>query len=86
MWGGTGRSPNHRPRRCCTLTQLLPYGTSVHVKPDMHGDQIDSADLKRCLALTSAAGFNGPLILIVGETDNEWERALALREEIAVSY
>lgn len=69
-----------------TLTQLLPHGTSVHAKPDVHDDQIDSADLQCCLELTRAAGFSGPLILIVGETDNEWERALALRAEIAVSF
>ena len=69
-----------------TLAQLLPHGTSVHAKPDMPNDQIDTADLKRCLELTQTAGFSGPLILIVGETDKEWERAMALKEEIAVSY
>ena len=69
-----------------TLAKLLPHGTSVHAKPDMHDGQIDTADLKQCLDLTRKAGFNGPLILIVGETDDEWERAATLRAEIAAGF
>lgn len=64
-----------------TITQLLPYATSLHCKADYHADgQIDVEELDQCFRLVSGSNFDGHITLIYGDTKDEWNQILALKQ------
>ncbi|MBB6675619.1 sugar phosphate isomerase/epimerase family protein [Cohnella nanjingensis] len=66
------------------LAMILPYSVSVHAKA--HYDDAglpDEAEYRRCLDVTSAAGFNGAYVLIYDGPGDMWaglERARRIVE------
>ena len=56
-----------------TLTQLLPYATSVHFKARSTPEGMDLTDARRCLDLLRNANFEGPLSLIYDRKQGEWD-------------
>ena len=65
-----------------TLSALMPHATSIHCKAAYIDDAIDTDDLHRCLDIMTAANFNGPISLIYGETENEWEGLKQLQDAV----
>lgn len=66
-----------------TLEQLLPRGTSVHFKPRYTADgMINAEDVRRCVSLMQAAGFDGVITLIYDRKQHEWEGIQRIREAL----
>lgn len=65
-----------------TMRALLPRATSLHCKGIFSGDALDVAEFKRALALVRAADFSGHIALICDGTEDEWRKALVLKEHV----
>ncbi|MYI41081.1 MAG: sugar phosphate isomerase/epimerase [Chloroflexi bacterium] len=65
-----------------TLLALLPRATSLHCKGIFNGNALDVAEFKQALALVRAADFRGHIALICDGTEDEWRKALALKDHV----
>ncbi|MXX83532.1 MAG: sugar phosphate isomerase/epimerase [Chloroflexi bacterium] len=65
-----------------TLRALLPRATSLHCKGIFNGNALDVAEFKQALALVRAADFRGHIALICDGTEDEWRKALALKDHV----
>lgn len=66
-----------------TLSQLLPYATSVHFKARYSdGGTIVQDDLQRCVQLIEQAEFAGVLTLIYAGKQQEWAEIERLRDAL----
>ena len=63
-----------------TLSALLPKGTSIHCKPQYENGAIDDEDLAHCFSLAKDAGFEGYVTIICGDTDDEWQKILTIKQ------
>ena len=66
-----------------TIEKLMPYATSIHCKANYHDNAIDDADLNRSLSYLKQANFQGPITLIINETENEWEEMMRLKTAVS---
>ncbi|MEM7335698.1 MAG: TIM barrel protein, partial [Chloroflexota bacterium] len=66
-----------------TIEKLMPLATSIHCKANYVDGEIDSADLHQSLSYIQDAQFDGPITLIINETENEWDELLKLRTAVS---
>jgi sugar phosphate isomerase/epimerase len=65
-----------------TINELLPFATSLHCKANYDGDIMDTVDINRCLALVKNSDFDGFISLIYGDTENEWDNIVTLKDHV----
>ena len=72
------------PDKYEALTRIYPQAETCHAKcefSDAHA--IDVVDYGRCLLDLKASGFDGPLVLVNGGPDHEWNALDLTREAIS---
>jgi len=71
------------PDKYATLEKLLPRASSIHFKARYTpAGQIEPTDFARCRQLIEAAGFQGIVTVIYGDTDREWAAVEQLVETL----
>lgn len=65
-----------------TLNALMPLANSIHFKADFDGLSINEMVLRADATLIKQADFAGHITLIVGDTDDEWEKLHLLKTHI----
>lgn len=65
-----------------TIQALMPYSTSIHCKGHFDGKTLDVDEFERSLALVKASDFDGHIALICGETEDEWDKILTLKQHV----